>query len=350
MSIASLHRITIADPGDTSGLLGAVKAGLNPARAVAVIGKTEGNGCVNDFTRGIAAAVWQAALAAPVVAVMSGGTEGVICPHVVVLADDDENPHSQGGALVVGAGRTIAISPDMLGRRAQADAVAIAVRRICRENAVATADVQFALVKCPLLTGAAIAASPAGALVVQDTYESMAQSRAASALGVAHALGEITDAHLEAGLGGDRNVYSSVASTSAGVEVDHCEIVILGHNPRAHGRLRASHTMMDDALDAAAVQQLLERIKMEGGRIVQVFAKAEADPSGSVRGRRHTMLTDSDIHATRHARAALGGLLAGLTGEAAIYVSGGAENQGPPGGGPVTIVWEMPSPTANCGG
>ncbi len=54
------------------------------------------------------------------------------------------------------------------------------------------------------------------------------------------------------------------------------------------------------------------------------------------------MLTDSDIHDTRHARAALGGLLAGLTGEPAIYISGGAEHQGPPGGGPVTIIWQLP--------
>ena len=46
------------------------------------------------------------------------------------------------------------------------------------------------------------------------------------------------------------------------------------------------------------------------------------------------MLEDTDISSTRHARAAVGGLIAGLAGTGAVYVSGGAEHQGPPGGGP----------------
>jgi cyanuric acid amidohydrolase len=46
-----------------------------------------------------------------------------------------------------------------------------------------------------------------------------------------------------------------------------------------------------------------------------VLAKAEAAPSGEIRGRRHTMLDDSDIHSTRHARALVGGVLAGVIGD-----------------------------------
>lgn len=96
---------------------------------------------------------------------------------------------------------------------------------------------------------------------------------------------------------------------------------------------------------------------------MQVFAKAEADPSGLVTGKfRHTMLTDSDLHSTRHARAAVGGLIAGVTGACWVYVSGGAEGelngsawslvyadevlilgQGPKGGGGVCVIvrWEV---------
>jgi cyanuric acid amidohydrolase len=50
------------------------------------------------------------------------------------------------------------------------------------------------------------------------------------------------------------------------------------------------------------------------------------------------MLEDTDISATRHARAAVGGLISGLAGTGAVYVSGGAEHQGPPGGGPVAAI------------
>jgi cyanuric acid amidohydrolase len=99
---------------------------------------------------------------------------------------------------------------------------------------------------------------------------------------------------------------------------------------------------MQDAIDAEAVSSLLAQVHQEGGEVVQVFAKADPDPRGEVRGRRHTMLTDSDISATRHARAAVGGLLAGLVGDPAVYVSGGAEHQGPPGGGSLTVLYRIP--------
>ena len=76
----------------------------------------------------------------------------------------------------------------------------------------------------------------------------------------------------------------------------------------------------------------------QGRELVNIFAKAEASPNGSVRGFRHTMLEDTDISSTRHARAAVGGLIAGLAGTGAVYVSGGAEHQGPAGGGPVAVI------------
>jgi cyanuric acid amidohydrolase len=50
------------------------------------------------------------------------------------------------------------------------------------------------------------------------------------------------------------------------------------------------------------------------------------------------MLNDSDISSTRHARAFVAGALAALVGHAEIFVSGGAEHQGPDGGGPVAII------------
>ena len=50
------------------------------------------------------------------------------------------------------------------------------------------------------------------------------------------------------------------------------------------------------------------------------------------------MLDDSDIHASRHARALVGGVLAGVFGETQLFVSGGAEHQGPDGGGPLAVI------------
>jgi cyanuric acid amidohydrolase len=50
------------------------------------------------------------------------------------------------------------------------------------------------------------------------------------------------------------------------------------------------------------------------------------------------MLNDTDVSSTRHARAAVGGLVSGLAGTSAVYVSGGAEHQGPAGGGPIAVI------------
>lgn len=326
MRPATVVRVATAHPADTSGL---AAAGVDPASVVAVIAKTEGNGCVNDFTRMLAARAWHDAVGAGAVTVMSGGTEGVLSPHATVVSTDATSRGSGGAGLVVGSAVTEPITAPDLGREGQVDAVACAVEGLLRPAGIAPEDVHLVLVKCPLLSSDAIA-EHGDAVATTDTYESMAVSRAASATGVARALGE-------------PGPWSSVASASSGFELDRCNVVVLAMATGGSARLRIDHVTMADALDAEPVLELLGQIRRDGGRVVQVFAKAEADPTGAVRGRRHTMLTDSDLHSTRHARAAVGGLLAGLTGEPAIYVSGGAENQGPPGGGPVAIVWEVPA-------
>jgi cyanuric acid amidohydrolase len=105
------------------------------------------------------------------------------------------------------------------------------------------------------------------------------------------------------------------------------------------GPLAVDHAVMVDALDVAPVRSALDRLGCgSASDLVALLAKAEPGTSGSLRGSRHTMLDDSDISATRHARAFVGGVLAGLVGMSEIFVSGGAEHQGPDGGGPVALI------------
>lgn len=340
MNDVQILKVATAAPSDVSATDELRERGYSPADVVAVVGKTEGNGCVNDFSRGLASLAWGAVLPAGAVAVMSGGTEGVLSPHVTLLVRcrDDEEPTGLRAAAVV----TDPVAKADVGRRPQAEAVADAVRTALADAGLEPDEVDLVLVKCPLLTSADVAACLAAGTpaVTADTYESMAHSRGASALGVALALGECSSAQVDEALAGLRQVWSATASMSSGAEVDGCHVLVLGSS--GAGRLRMRHTVMSDALDARSVLDELELIRDASGVVRQVFAKAEADPGGTVRGHRHTMLTDSDLHSTRHARAAVGGLLAGLVGDPALYVSGGAENQGPPGGGPVAIVYEVP--------
>ncbi|MFJ9174081.1 ring-opening amidohydrolase [Streptomyces sp. NPDC102360] len=341
-----LLRLPTADPGDLTPARALAAAGRTLDDVLAVVGKTEGNGCVNDFSRTLAATRWESLVPDETVTVFSGGTEGVLSPHVnLLVADPGPHPgHDRG--LVAAAGRTRDLQPAEVGRGSQLSAVRETVDALVKQLGLTPDEVDMVLVKCPLLTSDRIAACRATGVepVTEDTYESMARSRAAAALGIALALGECTeDAAFEAlEAKGAAGVWSSRASASAGAELTDCHILVLGTSGAASSPLRALHGVMRDAIDLESLQQLFAQVAAEGGTVVQVFAKAEADPSGTVRGERHTMLTDSDLNSTRHARAAVGGLLSALAGTTAVYVSGGAEHQGPPGGGSVTVVYRMP--------
>jgi cyanuric acid amidohydrolase len=206
-------------------------------------------------------------------------------------------------------------------------------------------DLHFVQIKCPLLTPAKIAAARARGAepVTADTYESMGYSRAASALGIALATGEVpASAITDAAVLHDWSLSSSVASTSAGIELEQNVVIALGMSAQASSPYVIAHGVMADAIDAASVRRTLEALGLRGGddlqRIVNVFAKAEASPDGRVRGMRHTMLGDSDINSTRHARAVTGAVIASVVGHGMVYVSGGAEHQGPAGGGPVAVI------------
>lgn len=351
-------------PGDVSGLINLIDAGkIAPTSILAILGKTEGNGGVNDFTREFAVSALCAALAPrlgltphqveqKIAFVMSGGTEGVLSPHITVFTRTatEAGVAVAGKRLSIGIAQTRDFLPEELGRGAQIDETASAVRAAMADAGIDdTADVHFVQIKCPLLTSERVEAVQARGQTTAtiSAYGSMAYSRGASALGVARALGEITSDIHDAQVLKDFGLFSSVASTSAGIELMHNVVIVLGNSDVSASPFVIGHAVMRDAIDAAAVIEALRSVGLGSSdisdpamrdRLVNIFAKAEASPDGTVRGHRHIMLEDTDISATRHARAAVGGLIAGLAGTSAIYVSGGAEHQGPPGGGPVAVI------------
>jgi cyanuric acid amidohydrolase len=214
------------------------------------------------------------------------------------------------------------------------------------------ADVHFVQIKCPLLTAQRVGEADARGVKVatRDTLKSMGLSRAASALGAAVALGELDKANIsDADIGVNFDLWSGKASASAGIELLNHEIVVLGMSKTWSGPLIIDHGVMADGIDIEPVRAALGRLGLptqgqlkpdDRKRMVALLGKAEASHDGRLRGNRHTMLDDSDISPTRHARAFVCGALAGLIGHAEIYVSGGAEHQGPDGGGPVALIVE----------
>jgi cyanuric acid amidohydrolase len=359
--VAKVHRLSASGPDDVGGIEAAIKAGrIDPAGVIAVLGKTEGNGLVNDFSRGLATTHLSllfrrhlpAEAADRICLVMSGGTEGGMAPHWVVF-ERGEGGGGTGPALAIGRAHTPPTPFEQLGRRGQVEQVAAGVRDAMRDAGIANpADVHFVQIKCPLLTAQRVGEADSRGVTVatRDTLKSMGLSRAASALGVAVALGEIDLTSItDADIGANWALWSGRASASAGIELVNNEIVVLGMSSAWSGPLAMDHAVMADAIDVEPVREAFGRLGLasatqlsasERQRLTAVLAKAEASHDGRLRGHRHTMLDDSDISSTRHARAFVCGALAGLVGHAEIYVSGGAEHQGPDGGGPVALIVE----------
>src|SRR5215471_6790256 len=104
---------------DASGLEAAILAGRFAAdEVVAVIGKTEGNGGVNDFTRNLADQAFRHVLekhgkrtaeeVALIPKVWSGGCDAVITPHATVFAENGRTGYPDRDRLVIGT----ALSPE----------------------------------------------------------------------------------------------------------------------------------------------------------------------------------------------------------------------------------------------
>ncbi|SEN61944.1 ring-opening amidohydrolase [Bradyrhizobium sp. OK095] len=366
-----VFKVATRGPGDVSGLMAMIGSGaIDPQSILAILGKTEGNGGVNDFTREYAVAALCTALAPQlgltaheveqrIAFVMSGGTEGVLSPHITVFTRQDVEARPaglSGKRLSIGMAHTRDFLPEEIGRSAQITETAKAVKAAMADAGINDAtDVHFVQIKCPLLTSERVEAAAArgNKTVTTSAYSSMAYSRGASALGVGVALGEIAPDVRDDDVLRRYDLFSNVASTSSGIELMHNVVIVLGNSVSSASAFEIGHAVMRDAIDAPAVVSALKSVGLDAGlgtapqaatgrELVNIFAKAEASPDGTVRGLRHTMLEDTDISSTRHARAAVGGLIAGLAGTGAVYVSGGAEHQGPAGGGPVAVIARLP--------
>ncbi|MGI6154311.1 MAG: ring-opening amidohydrolase, partial [Christensenellaceae bacterium] len=196
-----VYRVPMDSPDDVSGLKELFNSGeLKPEEIVAILGKTEGNGCVNDFTRGFCTAAFSSLMAEylnvdnkeidkKIAFVMSGGTEGVMTPHATIFASREvEQQEVCEKGLAIGVSMTRDFAPEEIGTMVQVEEVAKAVQQAMDKAKIEhVEDVHFVQIKCPLLTSQRVidAKQRGKTVITTDTYKSMGYSRAASALGVA---------------------------------------------------------------------------------------------------------------------------------------------------------------------
>jgi cyanuric acid amidohydrolase len=353
-------KVILKSVQDASGMEERIRAGQFAAdQVVAVVGKTEGNGGVNDFTRILADQAFRAVLmkhgkrsleeVKKIPMVWSGGCDGVLTPHATVFARNDKTGPKSKDRLVIGAAMSPQILPEDIGRPAMVEKIAEGVRLAMKDAGIDDPnDVHYVQTKTPLLTIETVRdAHGRGKSVACEVHDSMGVSNGTTALGIAVALGEVKSYQAEE-ICKNLDLYSSVASCSSGVELDAGQIVLMGNKAGAGGRYRIGHAVMQDAIDIDGIYAAIRNAGLElpecaraadlKGRLVNCFMKCEADHRGTLRGRRQIMLDDSDVHHHRHAKAAVGGVAAAAIGDPAVFVSVDAMHQGPQGGGPVIAI------------
>ena len=360
----------MGSPDDVSGLETLFQRGIiSPRDIIGVVAKTEGNGRVNDFSRPLALrrfrelickeARWsERELDAHVSFVMSGGCEGIIAPHAVVFSrrrvPAKPNPRSfNHKRLTVARARTRELKPEEIGTPVQSALVAAAVGKAKKDASIRNAvDVHFVFVKGPLLTAERVleAASRGKSVVTSNAEASLVQSNGASALGVAFALKDVSSKITQDLICRDASLYTTRSGASAGIELMHCEILLLGNSPLSQSQFVAGHHELSDLIDAEGVRRALASVgagnRSDGGsgqsEVICVFGKGHIPANGRLRGWRTTLLTNSDL-GPRPARAVLGSVIASVIGDPAVYVSAGIGfHEGPPGGGSIAVIARAP--------
>lgn len=359
------YKIETSRPDDLSGLKQLIADGvLIPKDLLCIIGKTEGNGGRNDFTRDLAMHAYEdlfsrllgisrQAVTDRIIFSLSGGCEGVVTPHIIAFTREGEiadEPCNRDGSkgLAVAIGYTREFAPQEIGRMAQIKETARVITQLMQELKLDSAsDVHLIQMKgaIPSYTyEQGLSAARSGKPMRSD----MVYSRGASALAAACAMQEIAidDLNDEA-ICSDYTKYSSVASCSAKPGLKRTEVMLFANSRYAESDLTICSTVLNNMIDSPSIHALLREQAFDfeaqlsaadRSRIVGTFAKSEADPTNHINGKRHTMLTDDDISDTRYSRCVLSSVIASITGDTTIYVSTRAEHHGPSGGGTFSMI------------
>lgn len=330
----SIRRFQALFPGDTDDLDRVMREErINPESLRAIISKTDGSGFGNDYSRQIAEDRFISYLESTfnlarkeiesrILFITSSGCEGLITPHGYVIFETSNRGEESGG-LVAGIAKTGYIKPDDIGTFNQSKAVAAAA-----QEALHTAGLND-----PGQVGIVFVKSPID-LHDPDLTGSISATRRASAIGVGLALGEVQESDAVGALDARRNhPYSEKAFTFSGNELSDCRVLALG-DPSSS----TNHIVTRTFENLTDIDTFDEDIRESKEHMEALFIKVSDFNSGWSQST-GLALGRSDLPKNREIRAAASGVFATLTGSTEIFISVGAENQGPAGGGIMTIIY-----------
>ncbi|WP_370024545.1 ring-opening amidohydrolase [Planotetraspora sp. GP83] len=355
----SVFKTSLGHPSDVSGVVDLIEQGAFTAdQVVAVAGKTEGTGATDDETRMAADRALRSVLSErgtrsdaqirSLPMVFSSGAVGLLEPNVVVFVRKPCEPGDPAESrLTIGTSQTPVIRDDEAGRLPMVSAVARSVEFAASSAGITPRDATYILAKSKM-PAAPEAASPQGgpaALTRADDMPTLLRTSGAAALGIGVAIGDVAMPR-EADIGTNLELWSGRASTSTGHENAETQVVLLGNRPGAGGSLRIGRAVMEDVLDVSSLNRAIRDAGLEvpethvpdeiRRKVVAVFLKC-ATPVKTLRGRRQVQ-GDLNPHYIAQVKATVGGIFAAALGDPAVYISGAAIHQGPPGGGSVAVI------------
>ena len=358
-----VFRAPMAAPDDVSQLRDWIDQGQLKAEEIqGIIAQTEGTGYARGYTSLCMQWVLSQALGISTDAVferiplmMIGLCGGLMSPHYTIFSRRSVPAPAQVPAdkrLTIGIANTRQLLPEEYGRSIQVHLVAEAVKEAITVAGITDLeDVHGVEIKCPAMTPGRIQeAQDRGATVISTNLgQASSCSKAASALGIGVALGEISVDQISDGvINQDRNLYTHRGSVSAGGEQSACRILVMGNSATSVSAYRVGHGVMQDQLDTQGIHQALKTAGLGGAppytpaqqeRITQVFVNCGADAVTSVRGRRHTIHSDFLAgYAGIMAKAVANAVVASVVGDTMILASAGFEHQGAPGSNLVAAI------------
>lgn len=361
-ALVEIVSLAMESPEDMSALERRLDLDLQMPDIVAVYIKCEGNGLDNDWSRLLAARTLDDLFnrfAPPPTSpdklrpmrIISGGCEGFTTPHMlVVMARRLPTEHAVDSIYLAAARvRSTQLSPSEIGTSAQILASSTAIQLGMEALGVAAEAVAYVHAVTPLIDAA---------------HASKPISRAATALGAATVFDQISVERACIALQEtDMSVHGSRCAVTAGNTDGHIDLLIFAHvDYHTASQLRSGSSEPDslqqmtcftlpDHLDTRELNAYLSTTNgvagSNGKNMVALLYKADPPLNGKLRGERLALDHDSDIHAFRHFRAAMSGVLGAATGSTRIFIGGGAEHQCIPGGGLLSVITEAKPMEAN---
>lgn len=359
-----VFRLPMSSPDDVQGLRELLEAQqIQAEEIVGIIAQTEGTG----YARGYASLSLQLLLSnylgiSPdavferIPMMMIGLCGGLMSPHYTVFTRQAVSLSEKGEKrLAVGVANTRSLLPEEYGTMTQVQLVAEAVKSAIADAQIDDLeDVHCVEIKCPAMTPGRLQDAQKRGVTVRSLNLNQASSlsKAASALGIGLALGEIPlDRLSDSAINQDMALYTHKGSVSAGGEQSACRVLVMGNSAQSVSRYRVGHGVMKDQLDTNGVYDALKSAGLtcqvpltleQQAKITQVFVNCGADAVTTVRNRRHTMHSDFLAgYAGIVAKAVANAVVASVVGDPMILASAGYEHQGAPGSNLVAAIVDV---------